>query len=166
VMRRFLRYLRIAFSATCLIACVMLCVLWVRSYQQAEFRRLGGHKVILINGKIQIDRTFDYWSVPTGHWHTEEGDDIATLWKSEVAQVPVETGVTLPFWLPTTLLSALSVTPWIFRRFRATYVFTLRRTRSVERRIRCRRVLSWKVLVWRRRRSGGSFSAVTCETIV
>jgi hypothetical protein len=31
-MRRFLRYVRIAFSATCLIACVVLIVLWVRSY--------------------------------------------------------------------------------------------------------------------------------------
>jgi hypothetical protein len=31
-MSRFLRYLRIAFSATCLIACVLLIVLWVRSY--------------------------------------------------------------------------------------------------------------------------------------
>jgi hypothetical protein len=28
----FLKYLRIAFSATCLIACVLLIVLWVRSY--------------------------------------------------------------------------------------------------------------------------------------
>ena len=31
-MPRFLRYLRIAFSATCGIACVLLVVLWVRSY--------------------------------------------------------------------------------------------------------------------------------------
>ena len=31
-MPRFLRYLRIAFSVTCLIACVLLVVLWVRSY--------------------------------------------------------------------------------------------------------------------------------------
>ena len=30
--KRFLKYLRIAFSATCLIACVLLIVLWVRSY--------------------------------------------------------------------------------------------------------------------------------------
>ena len=35
-MRRFLRYLRIAFSATCLIACVLLIVLWVRSYWLAS----------------------------------------------------------------------------------------------------------------------------------
>ncbi len=33
-MPRFLRYLRLAFSATCLIAGVLLCVLWVRSYSQ------------------------------------------------------------------------------------------------------------------------------------
>jgi hypothetical protein len=32
VLPRFLRYLRIAFSATCLIACVLLIALWVRSY--------------------------------------------------------------------------------------------------------------------------------------
>jgi hypothetical protein len=31
-MRKSLRYLRIAFSATCLIACVLLIGLWVRSY--------------------------------------------------------------------------------------------------------------------------------------
>ncbi len=31
-MRKYLRYLRIAFSATCLIACVLLIVFWVRSY--------------------------------------------------------------------------------------------------------------------------------------
>src|SRR5262245_19847836 len=31
-MRRFLRYLRIAFSATCAVACVLLIVLCVRSY--------------------------------------------------------------------------------------------------------------------------------------
>ncbi len=32
VMRRWLRYLRIAFSTACLIACVVLIALWVRSY--------------------------------------------------------------------------------------------------------------------------------------
>jgi hypothetical protein len=31
-MLRFLRYLRIAFSATCLIACLLMIALWVRSY--------------------------------------------------------------------------------------------------------------------------------------
>ena len=35
-MPRFLRYLRIAFSATCGIACVLLVVLWVRSYYRCD----------------------------------------------------------------------------------------------------------------------------------
>jgi hypothetical protein len=35
-MRRFLRYLRIAFSATCPIACVLLILLWVRSYRGCD----------------------------------------------------------------------------------------------------------------------------------
>jgi hypothetical protein len=35
-MKRVLRYLRITFSATCLIACVLLIVLWVRSYSWTE----------------------------------------------------------------------------------------------------------------------------------
>src|SRR5437588_73413 len=35
-MRRFLRYLRIAFSATCGLACVLLIVLWVRSYSYED----------------------------------------------------------------------------------------------------------------------------------
>ena len=35
-MPRFFRYLRIAFSITCFIACVLLISLWVRSYSWAE----------------------------------------------------------------------------------------------------------------------------------
>src|SRR5882757_8806445 len=38
-MSRYLRYLRIAFSATCLVACVLLIVLWVRSYKYADLAR-------------------------------------------------------------------------------------------------------------------------------
>ena len=36
------RKLRIAFSATCLIACVLLIVLWVRSYWCTEDISFGG----------------------------------------------------------------------------------------------------------------------------
>src|SRR4051812_42910834 len=35
-MRRFLRYVRIALSVTCGIACVLLIVLWVRSYWRVD----------------------------------------------------------------------------------------------------------------------------------
>jgi hypothetical protein len=39
-MDRSLRYLRIAFSATCLIVCVLLVALWVRSYWWLDFVRI------------------------------------------------------------------------------------------------------------------------------
>jgi hypothetical protein len=42
LMRRFLRYLRIAFSITCGIVCVLLIVLWVRSYRGRLQRRRYG----------------------------------------------------------------------------------------------------------------------------
>ena len=51
LVRRFLRYLRIAFSATCLIACVLLIVLWVRSYWYGT----------LFNGASQVVRPLIYF---------------------------------------------------------------------------------------------------------
>jgi hypothetical protein len=47
---RFLRYLRIAFSATCLIACVLLIVLWVRSYSSEDYLywNIVGHRTVLV----------------------------------------------------------------------------------------------------------------------
>ena len=50
VMPRYLRYLRIAFSATCLIACVLLIALWVRSYWRDDglYWNIVGHRTALI----------------------------------------------------------------------------------------------------------------------
>src|SRR5436190_7192511 len=51
-MRRFLRYLRIAFSATCLIACVLLIVLWVRNYYSLDsYRHWFGSNATAIDSK-------------------------------------------------------------------------------------------------------------------
>ena len=59
-MLRFLRYLRIAFSATCLIACVLLIALWVRSYTVKDsFRRGNGGTLLNIQshrGELGIGR--------------------------------------------------------------------------------------------------------------
>src|SRR5437667_215119 len=40
-MKRSLRYLRIAFSATCLVACVLLIALWVRSCKLRDYCSIG-----------------------------------------------------------------------------------------------------------------------------
>jgi hypothetical protein len=116
-MRRFLRYLRIAFSIACLVACVLLIVLWVRSHQRIDYLFLAGHKILAVRGEIQIDRTWSTWAVPTGRWYTGPGDSIETLWKTREVQVRPDTGLSLPFWWPTISLLALSVVPWIRWRF-------------------------------------------------
>jgi hypothetical protein len=60
-MRRFLRYLRIGFCATCGIACVLLIVLWVRSYyvSDAAFMRISqstGYNSSSMQGQLTLRR--------------------------------------------------------------------------------------------------------------
>ena len=59
-MKRAFRYLRIAFSVTCGIACVLLIAVWVRSYYgpAVVFPPWGGHKLVLSRGDLLIDRTW------------------------------------------------------------------------------------------------------------
>src|SRR6476659_6189921 len=67
-MSRFFRKLRIAFSATCLIACVLLIVLWVRSFEFADSAQLPlGHSLTSVRGRILLDRPFGLAPIPDRH---------------------------------------------------------------------------------------------------
>jgi len=59
-MRRFLRYLRVAFSITCLIACVLLTALLVRSYRYDKTTNINGEKVQRLLSSQ--NRLFTAWS--------------------------------------------------------------------------------------------------------
>jgi hypothetical protein len=91
----------------------------VQSYQQIDFLFLAGHKILAVRGEIQIDKTWSTWAVPvpSGRWHTGLGDSIETLWKTREVQIRPNTGISLPFWLPTISLLALSVSRWLRSRF-------------------------------------------------
>jgi hypothetical protein len=64
-----LRYLRIAVSATCLMLCVLLVALWLRSYswhdQLCSGETPAGWQVDSRSGHFQIERmlssTYPYW---------------------------------------------------------------------------------------------------------
>jgi len=64
-MRRVLRYLRIAFSATCLIACVLLIALWMRSYSCLDALKAKPPEPQLsassANGKLVFERSAAPW---------------------------------------------------------------------------------------------------------
>jgi hypothetical protein len=54
-----LRNLRIAFSATCLIACVLLIALWVRSYFYIDGLTIrGGRQITTFDGRLFVSEKF------------------------------------------------------------------------------------------------------------
>ena len=118
-MSRFLRYLRIAFSATCLIACVLLVALWVRSYQ--IFDNAGGPissayliSFLSTNGRLEVaisagsareltsERNWGFRSYPQPTTYT---------------YVRSYGYVLLPYWLAILSTIGLGVLPWYASHF-------------------------------------------------
>src|SRR6476620_9591203 len=64
-MRRFLRYLRIAFSATCLIACILFFALWMRSYWWLDVIKIRPPELQLsassLKGKFVLEQSSASW---------------------------------------------------------------------------------------------------------
>jgi hypothetical protein len=117
------RKLRITFSATCLIACMLLIVLWVRSYwvfNTVQYLAAGsqGYGIVSDRGRLTIDK-FDLpqnrvnryyndsrWFVrheSTGEWPP------ASNWRIVDQASPYRaTKVTVPYWFPLLLAAAIS----------------------------------------------------------
>jgi hypothetical protein len=125
-MNRFFRYLRIAFSATCLIACLLLCVLWVRSYWTDD-RLVGpvfGADVLTIESVYGRTDLFYLGPVVRGptSWKHVAGDaetmvELAPSWSMSVTAFNFEWSeerfVVLPHWFLIAFLAVLAVVPWI-----------------------------------------------------
>jgi hypothetical protein len=125
------RKLRIAFSVTCLIACVLLIALWVRSYNRTE--------TVSTTNKNLISTTF---GSGCGLAYFIRSDDSAVVfgdpfedaeesgWK--YSSVPAAPGpphklswnsdaklliVPVPYWCSVLLAAALALAPWLRPRF-------------------------------------------------
>jgi hypothetical protein len=126
-MPRFLRFLRIAFSATCLIACVLLIVLWVRSYWRLDVVDVSNWYeidsvcseilVMKYDPTISLADPWSYFSFVT----TDEmaGGDWRTTLGFKRSETPVGPSVVFPHWFPIFLLVLLAGIPWLkqFQRF-------------------------------------------------
>ncbi len=129
MMSRFLRYLRIAFSATCLIACVLLIVLWVRSYwRMDDISRTGGTSATISLrsdlGRLEASTgpavnlssppSWQYWgyeqapsttdSVKSRPWFRKR-----FRWHRSAALSLIE----VPHWFLIIISGTISVLPWI-----------------------------------------------------
>ncbi len=127
-MRKLLRYLRIAFSTTCPIACVLLIAFWVRSYKTWDRcywpgKTLGvqlnsdtGHIVLVADPPTPSSDIVSFFvaSLPTD-------DESETFYKDDVLGFyfkRVQNGFRLdvPFWflvLLSAVCAALTAAPWI-----------------------------------------------------
>ena len=121
-MHRWLRYLRIAFSATCLIACVLLIALWVRSYRHTDLLSgsVGGRGFVIIEsqeGRLIYIRDLKApglrsWSISTDIYGWMESLAIqGRSWGWDSSGNP-HFGF-LPHWLPVLLSITLATVPWL-----------------------------------------------------
>ena len=123
-MRKSLRYLRIAFSATCLIACLLLIVLWARSYWRNELcywtaknrihTSIGSNTGVVWFNRNKLKptlslRDWTYANYPPhktvyGHWWFWDG------WNQRI-------DVGIPHWCLALPISILGSLPWLRYRF-------------------------------------------------
>jgi hypothetical protein len=117
-----LKCLRIAVTALSLAACVLLIVLWVRSYWRLDIleKRIGfeTYQISSVKGRIAIahlDRTQigkSYLSVVAGDAADWRKGGVLGFAYYEDGFV---TALIAPHWLPALIFAAIAVIPWILR---------------------------------------------------
>ena len=131
-----LRILRIGWSAGCVIACLLLIVLWVRSYFHADDLNVPLTGPIVVSAASMRGKTL--WSVSRiqatdnpalGKLRRVVGiigddqnelrnfDQRARAWHVVPSGGIASTVFILPHWFPCALLAALAVAPWLPWRF-------------------------------------------------
>jgi hypothetical protein len=116
------RKLRIVFSITCGIACVLLCVLWMRSYQYCDrssiVSRVFGCSTEGVLSLAWTDNSsmqqffMSFVNYPSHRLEPQRGFlGFSTKWHSSLWYVQA------PHWFPVTLAPTSAVAPWIRWRF-------------------------------------------------
>ena len=115
-MKRSLRYLRIAFAATCLISCVLLIVLWVRSYWWSD-----GVKAFYTPQRMWQLKSFGAGlHLYIGHYSgRESGFRVISVRATPIVSSPPfdwaplpELRLSIPHWCVLIALGAVSTFPW------------------------------------------------------
>ena len=125
------RNLRIAFSATRLIACVLLIALWVRSYQWVEAIRLtaapngGAIQCLSIPGRFAIGqlnpaKPWSFFKMSAAEWKnvivTTQGNIPSETWGGIIRNKAVDQ-LFIPYWMLVLLSVAIASAPWLPWRF-------------------------------------------------
>ena len=128
------RKLRIAFSATCLLACVLLVVLWVRSYWWVDGVSMPLTSKYYLGtasspgcigfafhpmGQLSSDQVWHFRSAPTERWleavRQQRFPNISRVWGTFDFQ---RYSYVAPDWFILIVLTTLAAAPWLRWRFR------------------------------------------------
>ena len=122
-MPRYLRFLRTTFSVTCLIACVLLIVLWVRSYWLIDCFDVKLYRWHVFSGSGR-GRLSVGWQHPHHVYKPGVYYFPASLIDVEGNPVEFPRGFSyspgtlfMPNWCPTLVFAALAAIPWLPWRF-------------------------------------------------
>src|SRR5436190_1484788 len=102
------RKLRIAFSVGCGIVCVLLIVLWVRSYSVDQSLIIVRPNIALMQGRIYVGEIF----LSTGAGITPANQSPGRL-----KPTPLGRGIVLPIYALVIIASASAAAPWVPKRF-------------------------------------------------
>jgi len=107
------RKLRIALSATCLTACVLLIVLWVRSYFWAD--AVPRLHIASAQGALYVRQSFQLQ--PGAKNETFRLGTITMPLDGQMIVRVGPPGLVVPFWIITLLTLGLGTVPWLRWRF-------------------------------------------------
>jgi hypothetical protein len=125
-MSSYLRYPRIAFSAMCGVVCLLLIVLWVRSYWQWDALQYGGlsesidvgsQNGFLFVGKIyQKDKGRWWFGSDPAEFPADLKSQLSVYWNDADGEL-LGPSVTIPLWLIVLCFVGLGIAPWTLRRY-------------------------------------------------
>ena len=121
-MRKSLRYLRITWTVFCGIACVLLIVLWVRSYRAGDSTRADGDYVSYDDSRMYlytIDSTKGniHLSLCASKPPWETRFDHTKHFGFGLSSWDASTTISFPYWFPVVLTATVATAPWLRRRF-------------------------------------------------
>jgi hypothetical protein len=109
-----LKYLRIAVTALCLTACVLLIALWVRSYSRFESNRwlLSAMGRVYINGRFILSPENEDKELDVEHYQTRFGTSgLRIRGNAKVSSMGAD--FVMPYWTLTLLAAILAAVPWL-----------------------------------------------------
>lgn len=128
------RKLRIAFSALCGMACLLLIVLWLRSYRVADDVQMSASHLLTIRwqtfrgqliwweiGALETaPRTWNhhaFWNTAERQPDWEQMDVLVPSWHWVTMGTGAIAAFVIPCWFPTLVSVALATAPWLRWRF-------------------------------------------------